>query len=74
MTVWSLARNDINFSMAAGLIRLHMPASINLMCNQGQRVSPYSPRQSLALFMEDSTNCCCQKKRLNFHSSSQIRC
>ena len=25
MTVWILARNDINFSMAAGLIRLHMP-------------------------------------------------
>ena len=25
MTVWVLARNDINFSMAAGLIRLHMP-------------------------------------------------
>ena len=24
MTVWILARNDINFSMAAGLIRLHM--------------------------------------------------
>ena len=25
MTVWILARNVINFSMAAGLIRLHMP-------------------------------------------------
>ena len=25
MTVWILAWNDINFSMAAGLIRLHMP-------------------------------------------------
>ena len=25
MTVWILARNDINLSMAAGLIRLHMP-------------------------------------------------
>ena len=25
MTVWILARNDITFSMAAGLIRLHMP-------------------------------------------------
>ena len=25
MTVWILARNDIIFSMAAGLIRLHMP-------------------------------------------------
>ena len=25
MIVWILARNDINFSMAAGLIRLHMP-------------------------------------------------
>ena len=26
MTVWILARNDINFSLAAGLIRLHMPS------------------------------------------------
>ena len=25
MTVWILARNDVNFSIAAGLIRLHMP-------------------------------------------------
>ena len=25
MTVWILARNDIGFSMAAGLIRLQMP-------------------------------------------------
>ena len=25
MTEWILARNDINFSMAAGLIRLYMP-------------------------------------------------
>ena len=25
MTVWILAQNDINFTMAAGLIRLHMP-------------------------------------------------
>ena len=75
MTVWILARNDINFSMAAGLIRLHIcPASSNLVCNEGQRVSPYSPRQSLALLMEVSTNYCCQKQRHNFHSSSQIRC
>ena len=39
------------------------------MCNEGQRVSPYSPRQSLALFMEDSTNNCCQMQRHNFLSS-----
>ena len=25
MTMWILARNDINFSTVAGLIRLHMP-------------------------------------------------
>ena len=25
MTVWILARKEINFSMAAGLIRLHIP-------------------------------------------------
>ena len=62
------------FFIAAGLIRLHMPGSSNLVCNEGQRVSPYSPRQSLALFMEDSTNYFCQKQRHNFHSSSQIRC
>ena len=48
--------------------------SRNLVCNEGQRVSPYSPRQSLALFMEDSTNYCCQNQRHNFHSGSQIRC
>ena len=74
MTVWIWARNDIKFSMAAGLIRLHMPASSNLVCNEGLPMSPYSPRQSLALFMEDSTNYCCQKQHHNFHLSSQIRC
>ena len=25
MTVWILAGNDINFTIAAGLVRLHMP-------------------------------------------------
>ena len=45
MTVWILAPNDINFSMAVGLIRLHM--SSNLVRNKGQRVSPYSPSQSI---------------------------
>ena len=49
-------------------------ASSKLVCNEGQRMSPYSPRQSLALFMEDSTNYCCQKQHHNFHSCSQIRC
>ena len=44
------------------------------MSNESQHVSPCSPCQSLALFMEDSTNYCCQKQRLNFHSSSQIHC
>ena len=36
------------------------------MCNEGQRVLPYFPRQSLELFMEDSTNYCHQKQRHNF--------
>ena len=36
------------------------------MCNEGQRVSPYSPRQSLVLFMEDSTNYCCQNNVTTF--------
>ena len=71
-TMWILARNDINLSMAASLIRTLCPASSDLVCNKGQRVSPYFPRQSLALFMEDSTNYCCQKQRHNVHSSSQI--
>ena len=71
-TVWILARNDINFSMAVGLIGRHMPGVSNLVCNEGQRVSPYPSRQLLALFMEDSTNYFCQKQRHNFHSSSQI--
>ena len=42
------------------------PASSNRMCNKGQRVSPYSPRQSLALFMEDSTNYCCENNVITF--------
>ena len=49
------------------------PASGNL-CNEGQRVAPYSLCQSLGLFMEYSTNYCCQKQLHSFHSSSQIRC
>ena len=32
MTVWILARNDINFSMAVGLIRLHMPGRQVISC------------------------------------------
>ena len=69
-----LARNDTHLSMAAELIRLRIcPVSSNLVCNEGQRLSPCSSRQSLALFMEDSTNYCCQKQRHMLHSSSQIR-
>ena len=63
ITAWILARNDINIC----------PASSNHVCNESQRVSSYSPRQSLAWFMEDSTNYCSQKQRHNFHSGSQIR-
>ena len=63
-----------SFSIVAGLIWLLCPASSNLMCNESRRVSPYSPRQPLALFREDSINYCCQKQRHNFHSSFQIRC
>ena len=74
MTVWILTRNVINFSIVTGLIWLLCPASSNLMCNESQRVSPYSPRQPLALFREDSINYCSQKQRHNFHSSFQIRC
>ena len=48
-------------------------ASNNLVCNEGQRVSPYFPHQTLALFMEDSINYCCQKQRQTLFSSSQIR-
>ena len=62
MTVWILAGNDINFSLATGLIRLHMPSIKNLVCNENVRLSPYSPCHSLAPFMGDSTKYCWQKQ------------
>ena len=40
MTVWILAGNYISFTIAAGLIRLHMPGV--KVCNKGERVSPDS--------------------------------
>ena len=75
MTVWILAGNGINLSIAAGLIRLHMRSvSSNLMCNEGERMSPYFPYQSLAPFTEDSTNYCCLKQYHNCQLKSQIPC
>ena len=74
MIVWILSRNDINCPWQWAWLVYICPSSSNLVCNEGQRVSPYFPRQSLTLFMEDSTNYCYQKKRHNFHSSSEIRC
>ena len=53
---------------------LHMPASINLACNEGERVSPFSIRQSLALFMGGTTNYCCQKQHRNCRFKYRIRC
>ena len=44
------------------------------MCNEGDRVSPYSPWQSLAPFMRDSTNHCCQKQCHNYRLSYPILC
>ena len=36
MTVWSLAENGINFSIAAGLIGYICPVPSNLVCNEGE--------------------------------------
>ena len=33
--MWILTGNYITFSIAAGVIRLYMPASCNLVCNEG---------------------------------------
>ena len=38
------------FPWQRALLGYICPTSSNLVCNEGQRVSPYSPRQSLALF------------------------
>ena len=67
MNVWILARNGTNFSMAAGLIRLHMPSvnQCNLVCNKDERLSPYSQYQSLSLFIKNSSNHWCQKQNCN---------
>ena len=50
------------------------PAPSNLLCNKGERVSPYYPRQFLAPFMGDSASYCCQNQSNNCQFSSQIRC
>ena len=43
MTVYIWAGNVIKFSIAVGLIRLHIcPVSSNLVCNEGERMSAYS--------------------------------
>ena len=54
------------FPWQQALLGYICPASSNLVCNEGQRVAPYSSRQSLALFMEDSTNYCCQNNVTTF--------
>ena len=41
MTVWILAGNDINFSIAAAWIRLHVWSI--LVCNEGGRLTPCPP-------------------------------
>ena len=74
MAVWVLAGNDCNVSNAAGLIRLYIPGSNNLVCNEGERVSPYSPSQSLTPFMGNSSTHWCQKHNCNLQICLQIHC
>ena len=40
MAVWILAGIGIIFYISAELITLHMPLLSNLVCNEGERVSP----------------------------------
>ena len=70
MTVQILAGNGIDFSIAVGLIRLHMPNVKKLRCqeiacNEGEHVSPYSPCQSPSPFIGNSSNHWCQKQHCN---------
>ena len=64
------------FSLAAGLIRLHMANTMsrNLACNEGECVSTHSQCQSLAPFMGNSRNHWHQKQHYNLQSYFQIHC
>ena len=59
ITVLILAGNGIIFSMAVGSGYI-CPAPSNRVCNEGERVSTYSPYQSLTLFGGNSSKHCCQ--------------
>ena len=75
MTVWILAGNYISFTIAAGLIKLHVcPVSRNLVCNLGERVSPYSQWYSLAPFIGNSSNHWGHKQHYNLLLCLQILC
>ena len=58
MTVWILAGNYISFTIAAGLIRLHMP---------GVKKTP-------AMFIGNSSNHWCHKQHYNLQLCLQILC
>ena len=75
MTVVILVGNEIDFAITAGLIIGYIcPVASNLVCNEGERVSPYSQCRSLAQILGDSTKHWCQKEHHNCQLSSQIRC
>ena len=52
------------FSLQWAWLGYIYPASGNLVCNEGECVSPYSPCQSLAQFMGNSTDHWCQKQKI----------
>ena len=76
ITVWILVGNGINFSIAAlAYLGYLCQASCNFVCNEGgERVSPYTPCQTLAPFMGNSTNHWCQKQHYNCKFSQEIHC
>ena len=44
------------------------PEPSNIVCNEGERVSPYAPCESLASLIGYSTNYCCQNQRHTVNS------
>ena len=66
MTVWVLAGNGIEFSIAAAYSGYICPASSNRMCNEGGWVTPCPSCQSLPTFRCDSVAHWYQNEQHNF--------
>ena len=56
ITVWILAGNGIHFPMQRTYLGYIYPVSRNLVHNEGNRVSPYSPCQSPTPFIGNFSN------------------